>query len=214
MLTSTRKEQHPGPPFRGKQWRVFIKVTVISQASCLAHVTPPCPPSPTKLLSTRPRAWLMLHLLSPPPPPSAWPRTGNYYVSATRQGRPVSHMRMYGCGRITPASPPPASPPFRQGRRCEKSVPVDPRSAVPLPDTTPPPLTEAWPELGGSGRTWHPHRFIYAAGAGRSASPQKKEKVWQYWLPFAPVRLRLHDMPQNDGVLFEGGWPYDGQYWS
>ena len=36
-----------------------------------------------------------------------------------------------------PASPPPASPPFRQGRRCEKSVPVAPRSAVPLSDTTP-----------------------------------------------------------------------------
>ena len=58
------------------------------------------------------------------------------------------------------------------------------------------------------------HIGSYAAGAGRSASPQKKENVWQYWLPFAPVRLRLHDMPQNDGVLYEGGWPYDGQYWS
>ena len=53
---------------------------------------------------------------------------------------------------LPPASPPPASPPFRQGRRYEKSVPVDPRSAVPLPDTTPPPpITEAWPELGGGG---------------------------------------------------------------
>ena len=27
-------------------------------------------------------------------------------------------------------------------------------------------------------------------------------------------QLGLHDMPQNDGVLYEGGWPYDGQYWS
>ena len=50
---------------------------------------------------------------------------------------------------------------------------VDPRSAVPLPDTTPsPPLTEAWPELGGQRR----------------------------------------DMPQNDGVLYEGGWPYDVEW--
>ena len=45
---------------------------------------------------------LVLGSLSPPPPPSAWPRDRNCYVSATRQGRPVSHMRMFGChcGRV------------------------------------------------------------------------------------------------------------------
>ena len=40
------------------------------------------------------------HTSSPRLPPSIWPRVGNYYVSATSQGRPVSHMRMCGCGHV------------------------------------------------------------------------------------------------------------------
>ena len=90
-------------------------------------------------------------------------------------------------GRITPASPPPASPPFRQGRRCEKSVPVDPRSAVPLPDTTPPPpLTEAWPELGVSGGTW--------------CQPNRRRVLWGYmWSACSDMGNRL---PNRDVELF------------
>ena len=45
---------------------------VISQASYLAHVTPHCHPSPTKLLSARPRTWLMSPLIVTPPPPSCY----------------------------------------------------------------------------------------------------------------------------------------------
>ena len=69
-------------------------------------------------------------------------------------------------------SPPPASPPFRQGRRCEKSVPVDPRSAVPLPDTTPPPPSlrrgRSWGAAAGLSTSVH-----NAAGAGRSQPPKE-----------------------------------------
>ena len=87
------------------------------------------------------KIWHRLGVLQPP-----------VFVRVSRDSRCIMH-RHHGLSRITPASPPPASPPFRQGRRCDKSVPVDPRSAVPLPDTPPPPpLTEAWPELRGQRR--------------------------------------------------------------
>ena len=54
-----------------------------------------------------------------------------------------------------PASPPPASPPFRQGRRCEKSVPVAPPLGCSMHYQTLPPH-EAWRVTVGvvSGQGW------------------------------------------------------------
>ena len=114
--------------------------------------------------------------------------------------------------RITPASPPPASPPFRQDRRCEKSVPVDPRSAVPLPDTNPPPppLTEAWPELGGQRRdlaSTSVHMLQVQAG---QPAPKRRKK-------YDNIDSRLHQLGldymicQRTMESYMKGWPYDGQ---
>ena len=65
------------------------------QASCLAHVTPTVaqkykPDTTDKILNATPK--FPDTILLPPAPPSAWPTVGNCYVSATCQGRPVSHM--------------------------------------------------------------------------------------------------------------------------
>ena len=67
MLTSTRKEQHPGPPFRGKQWHTTYKGLLLGSGH--TSLSPPPPPScyqPGLLLGSGHTS------LSPPPPPSCY----------------------------------------------------------------------------------------------------------------------------------------------